>query len=152
MAAEAAYAGSTSDIGSYADVSYQDYVDYMQWKGDLDGIGLFNVHAEVNLLNPTRKTYHDAMSTGTGTKKKLPTSRSHVTLGWQKLYLDSCATYHSAFLNWYLDNIHKVDIFLKGNCNTGVTTGNQKCWFGAFEMWDVAEQAGDCEFTFYRLA
>ena len=34
-----------------------------------------------------------------------------------------------------LDNVHEVDTILKGNCNAGVTTSNEKGWFGTFKMW-----------------
>ena len=34
-----------------------------------------------------------------------------------------------------LDKVHEVDTVLKGNCNAGVTSINQKGWSGAFEMW-----------------
>ena len=54
------------------------------------------------------------------------------TLDDWKLHLDSCATYHSAFVEWSLDNIHVVDTILKANCNTGVTTSNEKGYFGFF--------------------
>ena len=36
-----------------------------------------------------------------------------------KLYLDSCATYHSVFADWCLSNIHEVEVHLKGHCNAG---------------------------------
>jgi len=51
-----------------------------------------------------------------------------------KLYLNSCATYHSPFVDWYLKNVHVVDTVLKGSCNTVVTTSNTKGLFGVFEM------------------
>ena len=88
-------AGSASGLSRYAYASYQDYVDFMQSKDDLDGIGLLNIYAGVDILNPTKKTYRDTLTTGTGTKKTLPTSVSRVTLYWWKLYLDSCAAYHT---------------------------------------------------------
>ena len=90
----------------------------------MDGIGLLNVCVGVNLLNPTKTTYRDALVTGTGTKKTLPKSVSQVTLDWWKLYVDSCTTNHTELVDWYLDNVHDVDIVLKGNCNTGGTTSN----------------------------
>ena len=58
-----------------------------------------------------------------------------VTLDWWKLYLGSCATYHTAFVDWLLDNVHEVDTVFKGNCNVGVTISNQKGWFGVFKLW-----------------
>jgi len=48
---------------------------------------------------------------------------------------DSCATYHSVFLDWYIDNVHQVDTILKGSCNAGVTTSTTKGLFCVFEVW-----------------
>ena len=66
---------------------------------------------------------------------KVKKPEQHFTLDKWKLYLDSCATYHSAFVEWYLDNTHDVDTVLKGTCNAGVTTSSEKGYFGGFEMW-----------------
>lgn len=58
------------------------------------------------------------------------------TLDPWKLYLDSCATYHCAFVEWLLKNVRVVDTILKGNCNAGVTTSNEKGTFGGqFDLW-----------------
>ena len=92
----------------------------------------------LDLLNLVQKSYCNALTTGTGTgtkktlptgtttKKTLPRGVKRVTLDRWKMYLDSCATYHTAFVDWLLDNVHEVDNVLKGNCNVGVTTSNQK--------------------------
>ena len=32
-----------------------------------------------------------------------------------KIYLDSCATYHSTFVVWVLGNMHQVSTVLQGN-------------------------------------
>ena len=58
-----------------------------------------------------------------------------LTLCTWKLYLDSCATYHSCFVDWCLDKNETVDTVLRGNCNAGVTTTNTKGYFGLFHMW-----------------
>ena len=122
--------------------SFQDCMDWKQWKDELDGLGFLNVclgvnlvHVGVALLSPNKTTYCDALTTSTGTKKIPPTSDSRAMLDWWKLYLDSCVTYHTVFVDWHLDNVHEVDIFLKSNCNAGVTISNQKGWFGALEVW-----------------
>ena len=47
-----------------------------------------------------------------------------------KLYLDSCDTYHSSFVIWVLCNMHQVSTVLKGNCNAGVSTSDEKGFFG----------------------
>ena len=52
-----------------------------------------------------------------------------------KLYLDSCATYHSVFAEWYLKNIEEVEVYLKGHCNTGMTTCKEQGYYGVFKMW-----------------
>ena len=52
-----------------------------------------------------------------------------------KLYLDSCATYHSVFAEWYLKNIQEVELHLKGHCNIGVTTCKEQGYYGVFKMW-----------------
>ena len=51
------------------------------------------------------------------------------------LYLDSCTTYHSAFVDWMLDNTREVNAVLHGNCNAGVTSTNVNGYFGLFDMW-----------------
>ena len=116
--------GSTSGLRSYDGASFQDYVDHMQWKNDLGCIGLLNVRVGVDLLNPTKKTHHDTLTTGTDTKKTLPTSANNIMLDWWKLYLDISAIYHTAFVDWYLENVQEVDIVLNVNCNAGLTTSN----------------------------
>ena len=52
-----------------------------------------------------------------------------------KLYLDSCATYHSVFADWCLRNVHEVEVHLKGHCNAGVTTCKEQGYYGVFKMW-----------------
>ena len=51
-----------------------------------------------------------------------------------KLYLDSCATYNNNFVDWYLENIHKVKLQKNGHCNTWVITTNKKWYYGPWEM------------------
>ena len=106
-------------------------------------MGVNYVQVGPDLLNPVQKGYCDALPTDTGTQKTLPRAAARksvprstkcVTLDWWKLYLDSCATYHTVSVDWLLDDIHKVDTILKGNCNAGVTTSNKKGWFGTFKM------------------
>ena len=58
-----------------------------------------------------------------------------VMLDEWKLYLDSCATYHSAFVAWMLENVHIVNAVLRGNCNAGVTKTNRKGYRSLFEFW-----------------
>ena len=58
-----------------------------------------------------------------------------ITLDEWKLYLDSCATYHSAFVAWMLENVQIVNAVLCENCNAGVTETNRKGYCGLFEFW-----------------
>ena len=51
------------------------------------------------------------------------------------MYLDSCATYHSVFVDWCLDNVHDVEVYLKGHCNVGVTTCKEQGYYGVFNIW-----------------
>ena len=57
------------------------------------------------------------------------------TLDSHKLYLDSCATYHSAFVRWMLDDLKTVTMVLKGTCNAGVSTSNEKGFYGLWNFW-----------------
>ena len=50
------------------------------------------------------------------------TRASRKTLSSWALFLDSCTMYHLMFIKWYLTNIHKSHIHLKGHCNAGVLT------------------------------
>ena len=59
----------------------------------------------------------------------------NVTLCEWKLYLDSCATYHSTFVDWFLENLHDVSVHITGHCNAGTTTCKQKGYYGVFKMW-----------------
>ena len=46
------------------------------------------------------------------------------TLDAHKLYLESCATYHSSFVIWMLGNVHQVSTVLQGDSNAGVSTSD----------------------------
>ena len=48
------------------------------------------------------------------------------------IYLDSCATYHSVFVEWILKNTHKVDTYLTGHGNVGLLTYKEKGYRGLF--------------------
>ncbi len=58
-----------------------------------------------------------------------------LTLPEGRVYLDSCATYHSVFMEWILENIHELDTYLTGYCNAGLLTCKEKGYLGLFEMW-----------------
>ncbi len=57
-----------------------------------------------------------------------------LTLPEGRVYLDSCATYHSVFVACILDNIHEVDTYLTGHCNDGLLTYKEKGYLGLCEM------------------
>mmetsp|Transcript_35164 Transcript_35164/g.35374 ORF Transcript_35164/g.35374 Transcript_35164/m.35374 type:complete len:249 (+) Transcript_35164:788-1534(+) len=52
-----------------------------------------------------------------------------------KLYLDSCAMYHSAFVRGILKNVKTVGTVLQGNCNAGVSTSQEKGVYGLWSFW-----------------
>ena len=41
------------------------------------------------------------------------------TLDWWKLYLDSCATYHTFFIKRFLRGIYTSKTVMNGSCNAG---------------------------------
>ena len=43
--------------------------------------------------------------------------------------------HHSVFVDWILDNIHEVDTYFTGHCNTGSLTCKEKGYLGLFKMW-----------------
>ena len=49
--------------------------------------------------------------------------------------MDSCATYHSAFVDWMLSGVHEVGTVLHGNCNAGVSSTNTKGYYGLWSFW-----------------
>ena len=51
-----------------------------------------------------------------------PISSKRYTLDPWKLYLDSCATYHTAFVTSMLNDVSKSGTTLVGNCNVGVAS------------------------------
>ena len=78
-----------------------------------------------------KKTYCDVLKSGTSSnletesyKKDSITER--VTLAWWKVYLDSCATYHTSFMEYMLTNIYQVKTAPRGSCNTRVITSTMK--------------------------
>mmetsp|Transcript_4507 Transcript_4507/g.6406 ORF Transcript_4507/g.6406 Transcript_4507/m.6406 type:complete len:231 (-) Transcript_4507:100-792(-) len=57
-----------------------------------------------------------------------------LTNNGKKLYLDSCATYHSAFVRDQLSRVYQSDMTLHGNCNAGMTISSEKGFLGPFEL------------------
>merc|ERR1712194_170324 len=57
------------------------------------------------------------------------------TLTWWKCYLDSCASYHSFFIEEFLRDIKKGKSTMEGSCNAGTVSTNTKGWYGDFEVW-----------------
>ena len=64
---------------------------------------------------------------------ELPTDR--FTLDWWKCYLDSCATYHTFFIEEFLADVHKGETTMNGSCNAGTVSTNTKGWYGGFQVW-----------------
>ena len=58
-----------------------------------------------------------------------------LTLQWWKVYLDSCATYHTFFVKEFLRNIVENKGTMKGNCNAGETEITKRGYFGKLRAW-----------------
>jgi len=103
------------------------------------GVSMFNAAPNpVNTANTalvTKKvSFAEVVHTGTTKSAPVvpvpkPSKEDSVTLCAWKIYLGSCATYHSALVERYLENVYEVDTILKGSCNAGVTTSNTKGLF-----------------------
>ena len=61
---------------------------------------------------------------------KIPNDR--FTLDWWKCYLDSCATYHTFFIDEFLANVHKGETTMNVSCNSGTVSTNTKGWYVIF--------------------
>ena len=57
------------------------------------------------------------------------------TLHPHKLYLDSCATYHSTFVRDMLSNSKIGNTVLQGQCNAGVSISQEKGVYGIWTFW-----------------
>ena len=89
---------------------YLYFLMYQEFTKEVPGVNLANVDPESN--------------------------RRRIKLSPFKLYLDSCATYHTMFETLWLENIHKVDRVMQGHCNAGVTTSDTVGeLFGLFKVW-----------------
>ena len=94
--------------------------------------------AGLNFLAPKvyPKEPQGKKTVSSGTLKPEQDKKSaRMTLDSHKLYLDSCATYHSAFVEWMLSDVHTVNTVLRGNCNAGVTSTNVKGYYGLWQFW-----------------
>ena len=52
-----------------------------------------------------------------------------------KLYLDSFAMYHYAFVRKMLNDVKTAGTILQGNCNEGVPALNEKGIYGLWSFW-----------------
>ena len=70
-------------------------------------------------------------------KKDLPQKKQVVrfTLLWWKMFLDSCATYHTVLLTWFLNNAENSDTTLVRKFNARVSSYSLKGYYGKFHMW-----------------
>ena len=57
------------------------------------------------------------------------------TLFWLKLYLDSCASYHTFFLEEFLTDVEESDATMTGRCNAGTTITKIKETYGDLQVW-----------------
>ena len=111
-------------------LSYAEYCEKVL-ASQLDGVGFAEVHGIELLVNGGSK-----VTFAEGTKPPGPSGvPQRITLDENKLYLDSCATYHTAFVRERLDRVENAGVTLRGNCNAGVTASSEKGWLGDFHMW-----------------
>ena len=52
-----------------------------------------------------------------------------------KLYLDSCASYHTFFIKDFLMNIYEGAGAMNGNCNAGTTIITKRGYYGRLRVW-----------------
>ena len=58
-----------------------------------------------------------------------------LTLDWWKVYLDSCASYHTFFVKEFLKNIQEGKGTMNGNCNAGETRITKRGYFEKMTVW-----------------
>ena len=90
-----------------------------------------DTNAGVNLLS--RRTSNPGMKSYFAKNKKDVSKR--FALDVHKLYLYSCATYHASYVRYMLGHLHQFITVLKGNCNAGVSTSDEKGFFGLWDFW-----------------
>ena len=78
-----------------------------------------NLNSTITLANASDRSAKDV------TKKP---EENRYTLDRWKLYLGSCATYHSFFAKEFLRNTKEGDTTLTGRCNAGTTVTNARGW------------------------
>ena len=54
-----------------------------------------------------------------------------------RVYLDSCSSFHQVFTKKHLHDINTTMMRLKGDCNAGTTYSKRKGWWQGFHMWLV---------------
>ena len=60
------------------------------------------------------------------------------TLSEDRLYLDTCSSFHMCFNAKHLAEVTRLMVQLKGDCNAGTTRSREKGWLaGLFHMWLV---------------
>ena len=57
------------------------------------------------------------------------------TLDRNKLYLDSMASHHVMFTDWYLRNVETADQILRSNCNAGEAESNKVGWWAVWQFY-----------------
>ena len=84
------------------------------------------------------KNFNSAVALASANNKSVKTTpkkseNNRYTLGRWKLYLHSCATYHSFFAKEFLQNIKEGNTTLTSSCNAGTTVTNTRGWWGEIE-------------------
>ena len=65
----------------------------------------------------------------------MQTLTKRLTLDWWKLYLDSCASFHTFFVKEFLMNISEGTGAMNGNCNAGTTIMTKRGYYRRLRVW-----------------
>ena len=95
-----------------------------------DGLNLLSGAVSIAYKNPGKKVTFAEVVKGT-----VNSDAKRFTVDWYKLYLDICATYHSAFVSSLLSGVREVKTVLQGNCNAGVSISKEKGYYGLWSFW-----------------
>ena len=97
--------------------------------------------AAVQVAHVSQKSYSDIvrgtslLNPGEKRVSLTPDTKGRDTLDWWKLYLDSCATFHTSFVRDMLSDVYKSEVTLHGSCNAGTTISSEKGYLGPFDLW-----------------
>ena len=124
-----------------ASIKYKRYQRLMSVMEELD-IGMVQVgHSDTGVVEDMNAVVNILSQETSNSGKRVSWDKSiksvnkRFTLDAHKLYLDSCATYHSSFVMYMLGNVHQASTVLQGNCNSVISTSDEKGFFGLWDFW-----------------